>query len=268
MSESIIHIARDGVVIDKQSLNVVIKLFNTQKFKPTDHYWMSGMSEWGSLKDLVEKTNKQSQIAEAKKSIPAWMVPPKHIPSNFGDEPATKKQKDYLLTFGVNLPDNLTKYDASRWLDLLTNNKEARLKQHEVELRNMSDRWENNTKDGKHYDTGFKTFSGYYRSEYNAYKKDGDLADAKEMKKHRIDAWHELIKFSMDSPWDEVLYQSEDFLCHLDALEVLYSYAKDFKVCPSKKVISETLIELDSESPTWDDDIPELLLKRLAEKMA
>jgi len=267
MSESIIHIARDGVVIDKQSLNVVIKLFNTQRFKPTDHYWMSGMSEWGSLKDLVERTNKQPQIAEAKKSIPAWMVPPKHIPSNFGDEPATKKQKDYLLTFGVNLPDNLTKYDASRWLDILTNNNEAQKRQSEIETNNTLNRLNQYSREGK-YTHGFRTFSGYYRSEINSCVNSGDLMDAKEQWKYRIDSWHELIKLSMKTSKEEVMSLWEEFQCDLDALELMYEYAKNFKVCPKKVEIADALKQLDSESPTWDDDTPELLLKRLAEKMA
>jgi hypothetical protein len=275
---------------------------------------MSGMSEWGSLKDLVERTNKQSQIAETKKSIPAWMVPPKHIPSNFGDEPATEKQKDYLLTFGVTIPANLTKYDASRWLDLLVNNKEV-----EKYLSELAIQKEN----AGYWADGHKTLSGKLRSERDLNIKsaekefkeakdeiaelkaegDMDVSEEKEMmaealenlkewdeerdncNKTRIGYWMWIIKLSKlkGSEYEKLLEDGVGEIMYDDIEEhegcfgittewsLLYSlidYAKCVKKIPDKRLISEILDLLDSESPTWDDDTPELLLKRLAEKMA
>jgi hypothetical protein len=265
MPEPIIHIARDGVKIDMQQLGEIIRLFDAGTFKPTDHYWMSGMAEWGSLKDLIAKSRTPPPLPQDNAPKPAWMTPPKHKASIYGEEPATDKQKEFLLCFGVTLPVYLTKYDASRWLDLLLENEEARAHRSEIELTNIWAQKEKYEQEGK-YEHGFKTFSGNYRSEYNAYKESGDTEDAKGVMKYRIDTWHELIEFSMDSDVDHIVSQYVAFETHIDVLGLLYEHAKLFKVCPTKKQIKDMLKQLDDQSPTWDDDTPELLLRRLLEE--
>jgi len=264
MAEPIIHIARDGVKIDMQQLGEIIRLFDAGTFKPTDHYWMSGMAEWGSLRDLIAKSRTPPPLPEDKGPKPAWMSPPKHKASIYGEEPATDKQKDFLLCFGVTIPADLTKYDASRWLDLLMENEEAMAHKTEIEMQGVFERNEKYDQEGK-CDHGFKTHSAYYRSEYNAYKEDDDEEDAKCAMENRIDIWYEIIKLCMDCTYEDLLFNSESFETHMNTLESLREYAKLFKVCPTKKQIKDMLKQLDDQSPTWDDDTPELLLKRLLE---
>lgn len=266
MSEPIIHIARDGVIMDKQLLAEIIKLFDAGTFKPTDHYWMSGMAEWGSLKDLIAKSRTLPPLPKDNTPKPAWMTPPKHLQYGDFDPPATDKQRDYLLCFGVTLPANLTKYDASRWLTLLEENKEACEYRDNLEIKNVFERYDKNTEEGKYYGHGFKTFSGYYRSEYNLCMEGKDMEGAKEQIKFRVDIWHEIIEISMSSEMEDLLHEWETFQTHLDTLELLYEHAKLFKVCPTKKQIKDMLKKLDDESATWDDDTPELLLRRLLEE--
>lgn len=265
MSEPIIHIARDGVKIDMQQLAEIIRLFDAGTFKPTDHYWMSGMAEWGSLKDLIAKSRTPPPLPQDNAPKPAWMTPPKHKASIYGEEPATEKQKDFLLCFGVTLPADLTKYDASRWLDLLMENKEAIAHKTEIEMKNVFERIEKYDQEGK-CDHGFKTHSAFYRSEYNAYMESGDREDAKGAMDSRIDIWHEIIKLCMDCTYADLIFNSECFETHMDTLELLYEHAKLFKVCPTKKQIKDMLKQLDDQSRTWDDDTPELLLRRLLEE--
>jgi len=265
MPEPIIHIARDGVKIDMQQLAEIIRLFDAGTFKPTDHYWMSGMAEWGSLKDLIAKSRTPPPLPQDNTPKPAWMTPPKHKASIYGEEPATDKQKEFLLCFGVTLPVYLSKYDASRWLDLLMENEEAMARKKEIEMQNVFAQYDKYEKEGR-YNHGFKTFSGYYRSEYNFCMDGKDREGAKEQVKFRVDTWHEIIEISMSSEIEDLLHEWESFQTHLDALTLLYEHAKLFKVCPTKKQIKDMLKQLDDQSPTWDDDTPELLLKRLLEE--
>jgi hypothetical protein len=264
MSEPIIHIARDGIKIDMQQLGEIIRLFDAGTFKPTDHYWMSGMAEWGSLKDLIART--PPPLPQDNTPKPAWMTPPKHLQYADFDPPATDNQREYLLCFGVTIPANLTKYDASRWLDLLSVNEEAMARRSEIEMQNVFDRNDKYDQEGR-CDHGFKTFSGYYRSEYNTCLESEDPSDAKEYAKEysntRIDTWHEIIQFCMDSSLEDLLLEWESFQTHMNTLEILYKHAILFKVCPTKKQIKDMLKQLDDQSPTWDDDTPELLLRRL-----
>lgn len=265
MSEPIIHIARDGVKIDMQQLAEIIRLFDAGTFKPTDHYWMSGMAEWGSLKDLIAKSRTPPPLPQDNAPKPAWMTPPKHLQYGDFDPPATDNQREYLLCFGVTIPANLTKYDASRWLDLLTDSPEACEYRDKLQVERISEQWAKNTEEGKHYSHGFKTFSGHFRSEYNAYMEDGDKSGAKEQMKFRADTWHELIKLSINSPLQDLFIYGE-FQSHPESLCLLYEHASVFKVCPTKKQIKDMLKKLDDESATWDDDTPELLLRRLLEE--
>jgi hypothetical protein len=191
------------------------------------------------------------------------MTPPKHLQYGDFDPPATDSQIEYLLCFGVTIPANLTKYDASRWLDLLSVNEEAMAHRSEIDMQNFYAQKEKYEQEGK-YEHGFKTFSGHYRSEYNAYKESGDREDAKGMMNHRIDTWHELIEFCMDTESEDIMWN--DFETHPDSLKLLCEHASLFKVCPTKKQIKDMLKQLDDQSPTWDDDTPELLLRRLLEE--
>ena len=263
MSEPIIHIARDGVKIDMQQLAEIIRLFDAGTFKPTDHYWMSGMAEWGSLKDLIART--PPPLPQDNTPKPAWMTPPEHKASIYPEEPITDKQRDYLLKFGVTLPVYITKYDAIRWLDLLTDNPEACEYRDNLEMKNVLERMNKYDQEGKS-NLGFKTFSGYYRSEYNQFLESGDSAYAKESIKTRIDTWHEIIKFYIDAEVDDLSFQCEGFDTHIDVFYSMYEHAKLIKVCPTKKQIKDMLKQLDDQSPTWDDDTPELLLRRLLEE--
>jgi hypothetical protein len=173
MPDPIIHIARDGVKIDMQQLAEIIRLFDAGTFKPTDHYWMSGMAEWGSLKDLIAKSRTPPPLPQDNAPKPAWMTPPKHKASIYGEEPATDKQKEFLLCFGVTLPVYLTKYDASRWLDSLLSNEEACAHKAGIETKKFLDRKDREFETG-YWADGFKTLSGLNRSLRDESKKSGD----------------------------------------------------------------------------------------------
>jgi hypothetical protein len=298
MSEQIIHIARMGVVIDKQTVEQVVKLFDSAVLKPTDHYWMSGMSEWDILGNLITKIKIQPSpvLLESGNSVPDWMVRPKHITSKHGDQPATAKQRDFLATFGITPPSDLTKYDASRWLDKLVGNDEAEENRWSLFFRAEEEKSNKDSEDGN-WAEGHKTPSGYLRSMADFILKDGKMDEeseysdyienAKQYTNKRVNYWNWIIRLSKSkgSEYDKLIeagaYSGDLFTGYEDGetfdnsdgfgittewklLESLVECARSVKYMPDDKLILFVLKTLDSESPTWDEESPKLLLERLA----
>lgn len=181
MSDSfVIHIARSGIVIGKHKPTEVLSLLSSGELKPTDHYWHDGMAGWRLLPEYIEKARVAVQSVQEKPVTPAWMLPPKHKASQYGEEPASIKQRDLIASFGITLPHYITKFDASRWIDLLMGNDEAFGVKRQLEVKALMERQDQLLADG-YWANGFKTLSGYLRAEKDSIMESGEkyVTDAK-----------------------------------------------------------------------------------------
>lgn len=181
MSDSVlIHTARAGVVIGKHKPSEVLSLFASGELKPTDHYWQEGMAGWGLLPEYIEKASVEVPLVQEKPATPSWMLPPKHKASQYGEEPASIKQRDLIASFGITLPHYITKFDASRWIDLLMANDEAVGVKRQLEVKALMERQDQLWADG-YWANGYKTLSGYIRAEKDSIMESGEqfVADAK-----------------------------------------------------------------------------------------
>ena len=225
-----------------------------------------------------------------------WRIRPKHKPSLYGDEPATEKQLALIKDAGLTDLAGLTKYDASRWLDLILGTDDGRKSLNERQFQAMQERQEQNEKAGIGCD-GHRTPSGQYRKEMRAYLDDLSekqaalreaiaecpedeeelLAEFENDKKEcqdgvdgqmdmRIDYWLWVIEGWRDdeNPYDFGVMVSEDVLPVDKALAAnLFEEGAKIAVVPSRERVKQVLMKLDAASEVWDDEQPDLLITTL-----
>lgn len=298
------HIARQGKIILKLSKVELPKAMKDGTVLPTDHWWRSGMKDW---KKVAEETPLAPEpIKEAAKAEPAeadWRTRPKHRPSHYGDVPATEKQLALIQNAGLNDIVGLTKYDASRWIDLILGTEEGRQNLNDRQFQIMMETREKNEAAGLGCD-GHRTPSGQYREEIKycltsiAEKKEDTrrsieedpeseedyLSDLKDEVKDyqqeidqqmdfRADYWIWVVKCAKTEDPDkrqDLMMNDESWETYMyveDSLsDQLFSLAKALRTVPSKKDVLATLAKLDAVSEDWDDAQPDLLLKDLLKK--
>lgn len=291
------HIARLGKVIGQYEPEDLEKALADGSVKGGDHWWRQGMTDWklvsveSPLPPPLPKTEQKAPRAEGD-----WRIRPKHKPSLYGDEPATEKQLALIKDAGLTDLAGLTKYDASRWLDLILGTDDGRKSLNERQFQAMQERQVQNEKAGIGCD-GHRTPSGQYRKEMNAYLEDLKekeaalreaiaeypedeeelLAEFENDKKEcqaeldiqmdmRIDYWLWVIEGWRDdeNPYDFGVMVSEDVLPVDKALAAhLFEEGAKIAVVPSRERVKQVLVKLDAASETWDDDQPDLLITTL-----
>lgn len=237
-----------------------------------------------------------------KVSVPAendWRIRPKHKPSQYGDEPATEKQLALIKDAGLTDTVGLTKYDASRWLDLILGTDDGRKSLNERQFQAMQEKQAENEEAGLGCD-GHRTPSGQYRKEIKyclqaieekkeeTRKEIEDDPDSKEdylsalrdeekdygaeidqQMTYRADYWIWVIECSKADEDDryEMMSSNENWETYMyveDTLaEKLFSVASRLPRVPSKKEVKDLLSKLDAGSDDWDDRQPDLLLAEL-----
>lgn len=233
-----------------------------------------------------------------------WRVRPNHLPSLYGDEPATEKQLALINNAGLTDTAGLTKYDASRWIDLILDADEARESLDKRQLQAMKERQIRNEKNGLGCD-GHRTPSGQYRREikyclqfiqkerettrkaieaepeskhsYLRALKDEEKScaqDIDQQTKNRVEYWICVIKCSkakQDKRF-EIMADSGNWDTYMyveDALaEKLFSIASRLPRVPTKKEVKTLLAKIDAVSDNWDDEQPDLLLLTLLKEIA
>lgn len=230
-------------------------------------------------------------VEDVKTPIPTaddWRIRPKHIPSNYGDRPATYEQIELIKRAGLTDIVGLTKYDASRWIDRILEADAGLANLREHQLNDMLGL------------AGHRTPSGKYKAEMQSCltrlerkraeiardieiepeskkwlteklkEKERDFKDSlSELAKQRVDYWLWVIKCGRAKNEQQL----EDLICFeaspdfnsvdpslASRLNVL---ARSFAKLPTKREIKDALDRLDLKSSTWDDDQPELLLREL-----
>jgi hypothetical protein len=291
------HIARLGKVIGQYEPEDLEKALADGSVKGDDHWWRQGMTEWklvsteSPVPPPLPKTEQKANKAEGD-----WRMRPKHKPSLYGDEPATEKQLALIKDAGLTDLAGLTKYDASRWLDLILGTDDGRKSLNQRQFQAMQEKQAENEAAGFGCD-GHRTPSGQYRKEMNAYlddlkEKQADLREAiaeypddeeellaefENDKKEcqdgvdgqmdmRIDYWLWVIEGWRDdeNPYDFGVMVSEDVLPVDKALAAnLFEEGAKIAVVPSRERVKQVLMKLDAASETWDDDQPDLLIATL-----
>lgn len=291
------HIARLGKIIGQYEPEDLEKALADGSVKGGDHWWRQGMTDWklvsveSPFPPPLPKIEQKAPRAEGD-----WRIRPKHKPSLYGDEPATEKQLALIKDAGLTDLAGLTKYDASRWLDLILGTDDGRKSLNERQFQAMQERQDQNEKAGIGCD-GHRTPSGQYRKEMNAYLEDLKekeaalreaiaeypedeeelLAEFENDKKEcqqgvdgqmdmRIDYWLWVIEGWRDdqNPYDFGVMVSEDVLPVDKALSAsLFEEGAKIAVVPSRERVKQVLVKLDAASETWDDDQPDLLITTL-----
>lgn len=291
------HIARLGKVIGQYEPEDLEKALADGSVKGGDHWWRQGMKDWelvsaeSPVPPPLPKTEQKATQADGD-----WRIRPKHKPSLYGDEPATEKQLALIKDAGLTDLAGLTKYDASRWLDLILGTDDGRKSLNERQFQAMQEKQEENEAAGLGCD-GHRTPSGQYREEMNAYlddlrEKEAALreaiaeypedeeelmADFENDKKEcqegvdgqmdmRIDYWLWVIEGwrNDENPYDFGMMVSENVLPVDKALAAhLFEEGAKIAVVPSRDIVKQVLMKLDATTETWDDDQPDLLISTL-----
>jgi hypothetical protein len=291
------HIARLGKVIGQYEPEDLEKALADGSVKGGDYWWRQGMKDWklvsaeSPVPPPLPKAEQKATQAEGD-----WRIRPKHKPSLYGDEPATEKQLALIKDAGLTDLAGLTKYDATRWLDLILGTDDGRKSLNERQFQAMQEKQEANEAAGIGCD-GHRTPSGQYRKEMNAYlddlrEKEAALreaiaeypedeeelmADFENDKKEcqegvdgqmdmRIDYWLWVIEGwrNDENPYDVGMMVSEDVLPVDKALAAhLFEEGAKIAVVPSRDIVKQVLMKLDAASEAWDDDQPDLLISTL-----
>ena len=258
------------------------------------------------MKDWLLVSAESPLIAEPRKvAEPAtspegdWRVRPKHKPSLYGDEPATEKQLALIKDAGLTDTFGLTKYDASRWLDLILGTDDGRKSLNERQFQAMQEKQAENEEAGLGCD-GHRTPSGQYRKEIkfclewikektdearqsiedepaseafystSLKKEELELRESIDQQMvNRAEYWIWVIECSKAKEDDryEMMSSNENWETYMyveDTLaEKLFSIASRLPGIPNIVAVKSLLAELDAESDDWDDAQPDLLLTKL-----
>ena len=105
MSSTIqVRIARDGKEIGTYEPAEAVRLFGLGTLKPTDHYWLSGMTRWGLLPEYIEKATSEVKPVQQK-------------PVRVRVRKITPSQEAYLSFLGVTVSPGMSSEEASGVID-------------------------------------------------------------------------------------------------------------------------------------------------------
>jgi hypothetical protein len=295
------HIARLGKVIGQYSPEDLAKALTDGLIQGGDHWWRAGMKDWKLVSAesplMPEPTNTAEPATPAEGD---WRIRPKHKPSLYGDEPATEKQVALIKDAGLTDLAGLTKYDASRWLDLILGTDDGRKSLNERQFQAMQEKQAENEEAGLGCD-GHRTPSGQYRKEikfclewinekkeearqsiedepeseeFYASKLEEEEQELREsidqQMENRAEYWIWVIECSKEEEDDryEMMSSNENWETYMyveDTLaEKLFSVASRLPRVPTNKEVKDLLAKLDAGSDDWDDAQPDLLLSELS----
>jgi hypothetical protein len=211
--------------------------------------------------------------------IPDWRSPPRHEPDPAGDRPATADQLNFINCFiGIKeVPAGLTKHDAQRWIDILHASPEANQPATTEETIEQYMR----TRDAYLRSFNGQTPSGsmhrmisYHSS--NAEEDEDERASSnesiEELMKVRVDHWLWIMKCANASNREDVVQIYEMMVTQMgmprDLINSLEKVAKNLVEIPSEEQVYSMLKKLDLEHGYWDDEEPDLLIRRFVESQA
>ena len=99
-----VRIARAGKEVGTYGSAEAIRLFDLGTLRPTDHYWHSGMTEWGLLPEYIEKVKNELPAVQQK-------------PARVRVRKITPSQEAYLQFLGAVIAPGMSMDDASRAID-------------------------------------------------------------------------------------------------------------------------------------------------------
>jgi hypothetical protein len=268
-----IHISRKGVILGKYAPEEIASMLEGGKIESEDYWWMNGMKEWIQVSKEKPPVSSPPPI-EVKWGKEDWMRRPP-VGANRPTSPlASDKQVQLIKTFGIAPPADLTKSDASRWIDNLIDNDFAERERTDMQINREMKRAKEGFGCG-----GFRTPSGNYRNEMSQYIEEAEtrrqemqeqLDEAATYMKLRVEFWEAVIKTALPEAenGDEdalgiFLIEIADELADDKLLTHLVREAAVIGRIPLQSEIEAAIRLADSDSKTWDDDDPELVIKKL-----
>jgi hypothetical protein len=279
------HIARQGMVIGKYNSEDIAGLISSGAILASDHWWQAGMKDWKKVADERPATPPplppplqaatQSQLAKS----PDWRIPPPHEADPAGDKPATADQLNFINCFiGIKeVPAGLTKNDAQRWIDILHASPEANQPASTEETIEQYIR----TRDAYLRSFNGQTPSGsmhrmisYHNSnaEEDEDERESSNESIEELMKLRVDHWLWIMKCANASNREDVVQIYEMMVTQMgmprDLINSLEKVAQNLTDIPSEEQVYSMLKKLDLEHGYWDDEEPDLLIRRFVESQA
>jgi hypothetical protein len=268
-----IHISRKGVILGKYAPDEIAAMLKDGKIESEDYWWMDGMKEWIQVSKEKPPVSSPPPI-EVKWGKEDWMRRPP-VGANSPTSPlASDKQVQLIKTFGITSPADLTKSDASRWIDNLIDNEFAESARTDMQINREMKRAKEGFGCG-----GFRTPSGEWRHEMSQYIEEAEtrrqemqesMDEAGRNMKLRVEFWEAVIKTALPEAENGDEDALEIFQLEIGSFDTdpkllarLVRAAASIGRVPLQSEI-ETVIRLaDSDSKTWDDDNPELVIKKL-----
>jgi hypothetical protein len=272
------HIARQGKIIGIYKTQDIPGLLSSGEIIATDHWWQSGMKDWKMIGD--EKPAEPPPLppplpaapqAQQEKT-PDWRLPPHHEPDPAGDMPATADQLNFINCFiGIKeVPADLTKHDAQRWIEILHASPEANRPATTEETIEQYMR----TRDA--YLLSFKgqtpsgsmhRMIGYHLANAEDDEDDREFSEhaIEQLMKMRVDHWLWIMKCANATNREDVLKIYDMMVSQMgmprELINSLEKVAQNLADIPSEAEVYSMLKKLDSNHGYWDDEEPDLLIR-------
>jgi hypothetical protein len=201
-----------------------------------------------------------------------WRTPPSYVPGGWREHPATEKQLSLLAEYGLEVPPNITKGQASAWIDKLFNSPEAQEARGDKILESIINEEVDLAERGLGC-AGHRTPSGAYRAEINRNFEEADESGVDSdavyaLQSARVNYWLHVFDPDEESASikvdDEGVDMGFEFFANDQKLwHELRMLAKNYRSRPSKVQVINTLRALDAASGDWDDSRPESFFDQL-----
>jgi len=273
-----IHLSRKGKVLGKYAADEIVQMLKSGQIQPSDFWWTVGMKEWVKFADKNPPTDLPEARPASAWGPKDWRTRPPIDPSVSNPPPASDKQIELIKTFGIIPPADISKADASRWIDNLIGNDDAETARSERQIKELAKAQKGMTP------------SGYYRREMQTYIESAEeirksmeedikamqqeiqdeMKEAEAMMSVRVDFWEAVIKTANPGAsngdadaLDVFMIETADEEVAPSILMRLVKLAAKIGRVPSRMEIEEAINKADSQSRDWDETEPDLVLKSL-----
>ena len=243
------------------------------------------MMDWKKVGDerptlsLPLPTPLPSELNNQQTKTRDWRTPPPHEVDPDGDRPASPDQLNFINCFiGIKeVPAELTKHDAQRWIEILHASPEAN------QPTSTEDTLEQYVRTRDAYLRSFngQTPSGSMHRMINYHlsnaEEDEDERETgilliEELMKVRVDHWLWIMKCANASNRDDVVQIYEMMISQMgmpkELINSLEKVAQNLAEIPTEEQVCSMLKKLDLENGYWDDEEPDLLIRRFVESHA
>ncbi len=267
----VIYLSRSGKVLGKYTAGEIAKLLKSGQIQPGDFWWTSGMKVWVKISDKTPPNDLPETTALSTWGPKDWRTRPPVDLSVSNSTSASDKQIELIKTFGITPPADISKADASRWIDNLIGNEAAEAARNEKQIAEMIKAQKKATP------------SGNYRREMQLYIESAEeirksseqeiqdeMKEAESMMSVRVDFWDAVIKTAnAGSPngdadaLDVFMVETGEEEPPPALLKGLLKSASSLGRVYPRNEIEGALKKADAQSKDWDESAPDLVLRIL-----